>query len=835
LGLTTNWVNSGTGLPTYYTEGSDVVLNDNALGVTSVNLPTTVKPGSVTVNNSALNYTLTGSGKISGSARLTKQGTGTLTIANSAGNDYTGPTVVAGGVLSVNKLANGGSPSSIGASSANPTNLVLANGTLSYSGPAVAINRGYSVQDTNSAIETLGDLTLSGLVTVNPVGGFGFTKTGPAQLTYTTAGSNYLSASGSAGYLVRDGAVRFDGSAGPQTNIVQGGRLGIGKAGGLASVTVTNSVVDASDVYLGDAADTAGSMTINKGSTVTTRSWFILGNSPNTVNTLTLNDSTLNVPNGRLFLCAAPGTMATLNINGGVLNKTSGDKLTIADGGWGGAGARTGIVNQVSGTLNLAGGEVQIGQWAQGTAVWNLHGGSVDSTGWFVIGREGATGTLNMDGGTLTHTSGGQPAFIVGSGAGNNTVASVGLLNQSGGTLNCNSEYWVGENTASVGTNNISGSAVVNIANWMSIGRGGLGVVNFTGGTIAKTGNGNFIIGDGGTGLFEQSGGSLSINNEFWIGQSGSGNGTFNLKAGTVTVGSWVAVGRAGATGLWNMSGGSFTKTGNNGNHFIVGSGGPATLNQTGGTITSVLSDTWVAENSAGTWNLDGGDAVLSVLHIAQNSGRVGVFNLNANGTLTATEVTTGNAGSTSTLNFNGGTLKAANGAVASFLHGLTAANVLSLGATIDSGTNVVAVAQPLLDGGQGGGLTKLGTGTLYLNGTNTYTGTTSVKAGALGGNGVITGPVTVAAGAALAPGAALGTLSISNSLEFTPGSKALFEVSLDNGILNDQVTGLTRVSYAGTLTFVNVGAKPLAVGQVFKLFACAQAGTGTFSQVQIL
>ena len=123
------------------------------------------------------------------------------------------------------------------------------------------------------------------------------------------------------------------------------------------------------------------------------------------------------------------------------------------------------------------------------------------------------------------------------------------------------------------------------------------------------------------------------------------------MSGGTTTVGSWVAVGRAGATGVWNMSGGSFTKTGDNGNHFIVGSGGPATLNQTGGTITSVLSDTWVAENSDGTWNLDGGAAVLSVLHIAQNSGRAGVFNLNTSGRLTATEVTTGNSGGTSTLN----------------------------------------------------------------------------------------------------------------------------------------------------------------------------------------
>src|SRR6185369_16984603 len=98
------------------------------------------------------------------------------------------------------------------------------------------------------------------------------------------------------------------------------------------------------------------------------------------------------------------------------------------------------------GTFNTT-TEVQIGQTALGTAIYNLHGGAINSSGWFVIGRSGGFGTINMDGGTLTHTSGGQPAFIVGSGAGNNSVASVGVLNQSAGTINCTSEYWVAENT----------------------------------------------------------------------------------------------------------------------------------------------------------------------------------------------------------------------------------------------------------------------------------------------------------------------------------------------------------------------------------------------------
>jgi autotransporter-associated beta strand protein len=82
IGVTTNWINLGNGLATFYTDGSPVVFDDNATGTTNVNIVTTVTPASITVNNSNLNYAFTGSGKISGSLGLNKQGGGTLSVLN---------------------------------------------------------------------------------------------------------------------------------------------------------------------------------------------------------------------------------------------------------------------------------------------------------------------------------------------------------------------------------------------------------------------------------------------------------------------------------------------------------------------------------------------------------------------------------------------------------------------------------------------------------------------------------------------------------------------------------------------------------------------------------
>lgn len=855
IGLTANWINIANNLPTVFNQGNPVIFDDNATGTTTVNLTTTVNPSAITINNSTLVYTLIGAGKISGNIGLTKQGSGTYTIVNTGGNNFTGPVVISGGVLAVTNLANGGSPSAIGASPAGSTNLVLDGGALSYAGPAVTINRGYLTQQTTSTIDTESNLTLTGVANATLVGGL--TKIGNAQLTYGTAGFNVLSGPSSPGFMVQAGSILFDGSSGGQTNLEQFDFRVAGNNATPPSVVVTNATINTTgNMDLGIVANTTGLLTLNNGSTLNVGSWFTFSDQPGSSGTCTMNSgSTLNVNNGRLFLCSNVGTYDTFNINGGVINK-SGDYFAVVNGGWNGNGARTGVVNQVAGIINSS-SELWVGDSGGAgigvSATYNLSGGTMNLSNWFGVGRN-CNGIFNMSGGVINKSINGD--MIIGQSGVANFTMTGGTINrdgtgvikigtggaltefdQSGGTINSFGEYWVAENNGTIGTNNISGTASVNIHDWVTVGRAGLGVVNMSGGQF-NSDTQPLVVGiyGGGNGIWNQTSGAVNVNQDIWIGQGDpAAFGTITLTGGTITNSTWLAVGRQGGSGVFNINGGTYVRSGlgggpNGPNVSVANGGGTGTVNVNSGYVDVSAGDTWIGEGSAGTWNQNGGTAMNNYVQLARNAGATGNLFLNG-GVFAASEVTSG--GGTSAMNFNGGTLRAtANNA--NFLANLGAANVSTNGAIIDSASYSIAVNQNLLGNPADGGLTKNGIGTLYLNGVNTYTNITTVSAGTLGGAGTIAGPVNVAAGATLSPGtASIGTLTVNNTLALNSLSKTFVKVSIDGGAHNDAVAGLTGVAYNGTLTASNVGTNVLTVGSHFQLFNVA--GTGNFSSVAIL
>jgi autotransporter-associated beta strand protein len=718
IGGTTNWINGATGLPTFFGNGNAVTFNDTAPGLTTVNITTTVSPNGITLNNNNLSYTFTGSGSISGPGGLTMLGGNSLTIQNTTANSYTGPTVLNAGTLNVASLANGGSPSAIGSSSANPTNLVLAGGTLGYSGPVVSINRGYAADNTNRTVDisSATSLTLSGPVTA--ASGSGFTVAGSGQLAYANSGLNTLS--DILGYNVDEGTVVF-------------GNTGTDDISGSLDVGSSNSVPAVLDIT---------------------------------------NAVTVNLLTGGDFDVADSHANGTTNV---------------------------GIVNQSGGILTvLSGYQTWIGNNTNGVATYNLSGGTFDANNWVAIGRANGTGTFNLSGsGALNIVNGNGGNLDIGTSAGIGGDVGTGILNQTGGTLtNTASETWLGEGAS----------------------------------------------GEPASGTWNMSGGTAQLG-ELHIGVGGTGTSTLNISGSASITESYLLLANYDINTTGNVNVGS--------------------VSQPGGTIT-VNADMNVGGDGFGTLNFvtNGGGmvTVTGTLYLSRFDPTAdGTVNLNTGGTLVVSFINNGwafNQGTNSptfnpnAFNFNGGTLRAFTGSQY-FIQANVNAVVQSGGAIIDDGGNSVWANCTFNDGpGSTAGLTKLGSGTLDLTATNTYTGTTVVSNGTLIANSlaggvtvesgatllsanIVAGPVSVATGGTLGGSlTAIGSATFSSTLSLAAGSTTALQVEPAN---NDQIVGLTGVTYGGSLVVSNISSSPLTAGSQFKLFNSSSPGSGNFSSVTLL
>jgi autotransporter-associated beta strand protein len=143
---TANWLNNSVA---DVLAPADNVLFDNS-GNALVEVAGELPLGSIVVNASQ-NYTFTGTGAISGTASLQKEGTGVLKLNGE--NTYTGPTIVNGGVLDVSYITSAGQPSPIGAASASAANIVVNGGKIRYSGGKADTNRGLTIGANGGELE----------------------------------------------------------------------------------------------------------------------------------------------------------------------------------------------------------------------------------------------------------------------------------------------------------------------------------------------------------------------------------------------------------------------------------------------------------------------------------------------------------------------------------------------------------------------------------------------------------------------------------------------------------------------------------------------------------
>jgi fibronectin-binding autotransporter adhesin len=107
----------------------------------------------------------------SGAVSLTKSGASRWLLSNSD-SAYTGVTNISGGVLEVVKLSNGAEPSSIGAASNAPSNLLIGNGlTLRYLGTGDTTDRRFTLNGTTAGNNGIIDASGTGaLVFSNALG-----------------------------------------------------------------------------------------------------------------------------------------------------------------------------------------------------------------------------------------------------------------------------------------------------------------------------------------------------------------------------------------------------------------------------------------------------------------------------------------------------------------------------------------------------------------------------------------------------------------------------------------------------------------------------------------
>jgi fibronectin-binding autotransporter adhesin len=559
-----------------------------------------------------------------------------------------------------------------------------------------------------------------------------------------------------------------------------------GTTSGTTSLTKTGvgtQVLSGPNAYTGSTTLSAGMLTIS-GSPTGNSAMIVNGGTLNldygTLNTskinnsavLTLGGGTVNLSGGTHTEIVASTTLSANTAS--YVTRTSGTSVLAMGGITRNAGATInfgtgGIATTTSG--NDASGI--LGTWATvGTDYATVSGGSI-------IAYSGYADVTRRDSGTkvIANSAASNVRIREGTGsAGNLTLAAatttINTLNQStvdgtsaatidaagkilrlgaagsilvatgAGSLTIGTVANSGTLTAG-GTDNTAGdvAAIIDSANGAIINsvlaNNGSGAV-----TLTKLGTGTLTLGGANTysGTTTVSAGTLSLSG------SGSsvgnlnvtGTSTLNVLGGSTVInatsGNTLFGGTSGNNASVSITGGALTIQGTGAWIALGDNGGAATLTITGGTLTNTAQFGFglarSSSSSAGTLNVNGGTFTTSTglyLTYANGSAGTGIVNLNG-GLLVASQIQKQAAG-TGTFNFNGGTLSptASN---ASFMTGLTAANVQAGGAYIDDGGFAITIGQALLN--SGGGLTKSGSGTLTLSNANTYTGGTIVNAGTL-------------------------------------------------------------------------------------------------------
>ena len=590
-----------------------------------------------------------------------------------------------------------------------------------------------------------------------------------------------------------------------------------------------NAIGDTANI----SADFAGPQTINLNQAITVGALTIddtgsTGDSAVTIATGTAGSLTLQVASGNASITKNSSSSNTISANIVFNSNTSIDTSNT--------GTSTGITLSGnlsgSGTITKKGSNSKLiltGDNSAFTGNWILSGGV--STSYLQISADNNLGAVPSVAGT------------------NITVTNNNVLEITGGTFTINANRGIQIDSGAVLLlQTVSTSTNVTIA----------GNITGAGGVTRNTNSSSALVTLSGTNTYT---GITSVNqgvlragstsalgtNSAVVMNTGSNakldlnnfsNAIGSLAGGSATFGG-VTLGSATLT-----TGGDNTSTTYSG--ALSGTGGLTKV----GTGTQTLSG---ASTYTGTTTLNGGTITANIADVASTSGALG------------------NGGN---IIFTGGTLQytaiSAGSDYSSRIKNSTSA------ISVDTNGQAVTYASAIANTNTGG-LTKSGAGTLTLNGTNLYTGQTTISAGtlALGSTGSVSSTVinlgtsgsqgtldltakgssyslggtvagygTVNNGSGntltltgnLAPGNSPGVVTVTGNLALTGATTTTMELAGNSGVAGtdyDKTTVSGQVTFAGTLNIVSYNSYNLAQAGTYHLFTFGSE-TGDFTLVSV-
>ncbi len=760
----------------------------------------------VTISATSMSYALT----ITGTATLDGVANAGILLDDSANHNLT---ISAAATLtnSTSFYVNNTGTLTVGALNLNAKTL-----SLSGTGAGATVLSGVLSGAAGSAlsINTANTVTLSGANTF----------TGSVALTTGTLNLNNATALGNATNVFTISGGTIDNSSGSAKTLGANPVMLSGNFAYSTSAGTTNN-----NLTLAGAASLTGDRTITLNGLGALTFGGTLTNTSNAARLLTVNNGT------------GTGTTSALNLTNVALTGSGATAVT---------------------TLTIAGSSnVNInGAVSNGTYTTAGSGLAYSGTGSLVLnGMNTFTGGFTLNSGTLFLNGGGNSSAINGTIYGPTGIGGTFTIN--GGTIVSAGTYvTIANPNPSVIAGTFSyGTAADLVANSLSLGAGTTSITANS--TITLNGLGSLTLGAAVTNAVMTSP-TLTVNN-------GSGTGTttaLNLGAyalaptssttaitdtiagsGNVNITGVISNGGTGANGLTYGGTGTLTLSGtntytgtttvNSGGTLQIGAGG--TTGQVGNGTASVVDNGTLILNLSGVFpfanSLSGVGAIIdngagAVTLSGTNTSFTGTTAINTGASIELNTV----ASTPGTITVNsGGTLTALTSGFSPMqLGALLTATTFKAGSVLGLDTTTASITYANNISGTEG-LTKLGSNSLTLSGSNTYTGTTLVSAGTLEAaapsvlpstNGVANATITVNSGATLAANVASGGFGSTDldtllaSTTFNPGSALGIDTSTSTFTYSSVISGTEGLIKIGSGTLILTGANTITGTTSFAL-----------------